>query len=155
MTIDPSSYRRYDRYAQAVSAIDAQGAARVYETLKPRVNEADRNFGGTGNFDAELERAIVELLKVPVVEGDVPLRKAGIGYAFADPRLEALSPPQKQLLRMGPRTCGRSRASCARLRLPLAFRTRGCRQLNKNAGRMSPAGVAWTGFLALGFELRS
>ncbi len=101
-TIDPSSYRRYDRYAQAVSAVDAQGAARVYETLKPRVNEADRNFGGTGNFDAELERAIVELLKVPVVEGDVALRQAGIGYAYADPRLEALSPPQKQLLRMGP-----------------------------------------------------
>ena len=102
ITIDPASYRRYDRYAQAVSALDAQGAARVYETLKPRVNEADRSFGGTGNFDAELERAIVELLKVPVVDGDVPLRMAGIGYAFADPRLEALSPPQKQLLRMGP-----------------------------------------------------
>ena len=74
MTIDPSSYRRYDRYAQAVAAIDAQGAARVYQTLKPRIDEADRNFGGSGNFDPELERAIVELLKVPVVEGDVALQ---------------------------------------------------------------------------------
>jgi hypothetical protein len=27
---------------------------------------------------------------------------SGIGYAYADPRLEGLSPPQKQLLRMGP-----------------------------------------------------
>ena len=101
-TIDPSSYRRYDRYAQAVAAIDAQGAARVYQTLKPRIDEADRNFGGSGNFDPELERAIVELLKVPVVEGDVALRTAGIGYAFADPKLEGLSRAQKQLLRMGP-----------------------------------------------------
>ncbi len=49
-----------------------------------------------------MERAIVELLKVPVVEGEVALRMSGIGYAFADPRLEGLSPPQKQLLRMGP-----------------------------------------------------
>ena len=102
VTIDPSSYRRYDRYAQAVAAIDAQGAARVYQTLKPRIDEADRNFGGSGNFDPELERAIVELLKVPVVEGDVALRTAGIGYAFADPKLEGLSRAQKQLLRMGP-----------------------------------------------------
>jgi hypothetical protein len=101
-TIDPASYRRYDRYAQAVGAIDASGAARVYQTLRPRIDEADRNFGGSGAFDAELERAIVELLKVPVVDGDVPLRSAGIGYAYAEPRLESLSPAQKQLLRMGP-----------------------------------------------------
>jgi hypothetical protein len=104
ITIDPSSYRRYDRYAQAVAAIDAKGAARVYQTLKPRVDEADRNFGGSGNFDPELERAIGELLKVPVVEGDVALQPSGtgIGYVFADARLEGLSQAQKQLFRMGP-----------------------------------------------------
>jgi hypothetical protein len=104
ITVDPASYRRYDRYAQAVAAIDAQGAARVYQTLKPRVDEADRNFGGTGNFDPELERAIGELLKVPVVEGDVALQPSstGIGYAYADASLEGLSRAQKQLLRMGP-----------------------------------------------------
>jgi hypothetical protein len=102
VTFDPASYKRYDRYAQAVGAIDASGAARVYRTLKPRIDEADRNFGGTGTFDAELERALVELLRVPVVSGDVALRPAGVGYAYADPRLESLSPAQKQLLRMGP-----------------------------------------------------
>ena len=102
LSVDPSSYHRYDRYAQAVSAIDAGGAARVYETLKPRINEAHRNFGGSGSFDAVVERAIVELLEVPVVDGAVALRPAGIGYAFADPDLEGLSPAQKQLLRMGP-----------------------------------------------------
>jgi Protein of unknown function (DUF3014) len=102
LSIDPSSYHRYDRYAQAVAALDAGGAARVYETLKPRVNEADRNFGGSGSFDAVLERAIVELLKVPVVDGEVRLEPTGIGYAFADPRLEGMSPAQKQLFRMGP-----------------------------------------------------
>ena len=104
VTMDPSSYRRYDRYAQAVAAIDATGAARVYQTLKPRVDEADRNFGGPGNLDPELERAIGELLKVPLVDGDIALKPSGtgIGYAFADERLEGLSGAQKQLLRMGP-----------------------------------------------------
>ena len=101
--LDPASYRRYDRYAQAVAALDARGTVRVYEMLKPRVMEAERNFGGSASFDAQLERAIVELLEVPVVEGEVALKSRGAtGYAFADPRLEELSPPQKQLLRMGP-----------------------------------------------------
>lgn len=101
--MDPASYRRYDRYAEAVAAIDARGAARLYETLKPRVIEAHRRFGTPeGEADRTLERAIVELLRVPVVEGDIALEPQGVGYAFADPRLEQLSPAQKQLLRMGP-----------------------------------------------------
>jgi hypothetical protein len=102
VAIDPASYHRYDRYAQAVAALDARGVARLYETIKPRINEADRNFGGAGAFDAVLERAIVQLLEVPVVDGDVALNASGLGYAFADPRLEGMSPPQKQLFRMGP-----------------------------------------------------
>ena len=100
--IDPASYHRYDRYAQAIAALDARGAARVYDALKPRINEADRNFGGSGAFDAVLERAIAELLEVPAVDGPVALKPAGIGWAFADPSLEGMSPAQKQLLRMGP-----------------------------------------------------
>jgi len=102
LSVDPASYHRYDRHAQAVSALDAGGAARVYETLKPRINEADRSLGGPGAFDAVLERAIVELLAVPAVDGEVALKPAGIGYAFVDPRLEGMSPAQKQLFRMGP-----------------------------------------------------
>jgi DUF3014 family protein len=102
LSIDPSSYHRYDGYAQAVSALDARGTVRLYETLKPRINEADKSFGGSGEFNGDLERAIVELLKVPIVEGPVALKMSGIVYAYADPRLEGLSPAQKQLLRMGP-----------------------------------------------------
>ena len=90
LSIDPSSYHRYDRYAQAVSALDARGTVRLYETLKPRINEADKSFGGSGEFNGELERAIVELLTVPIVEGPVALKMSGIVYAYADPRLEGL-----------------------------------------------------------------
>jgi hypothetical protein len=101
--VDPSSYRRYDRYADAVSALDPRGTARLYATLKPRVLDAYRRIGQpTGDFDPVLERAIVELLKVPVVQGDVELAPSGIVYGFVDPRLEGLSASQKQLLRMGP-----------------------------------------------------
>ena len=102
--IDPSSYRRYDRYAEAVSAIDSRGAVRLYTTLKPRILDAYRRLGEpAGEFDPVLERAIVELLKVPIVQGDIELAPSGIVYGYVDPKLEALSTPQKHLLRMGPR----------------------------------------------------
>lgn len=113
-SIDPSSYRRYDRHAAAVSSLDARGAARLYATLKPRIADAYRRLGSTGGeFDRVLERAIVELLRVPVIEGEIALVPHGTVYAFADPRLQALSAPQKQLLRMGPQNV---RAIQAKLR---------------------------------------
>jgi hypothetical protein len=103
--VDPSSYRRYDRYAAAVSALDARGVARLYETLKPRINDAYRRMGPpTGDFDPVLEQAIVQLLAVPIVDGDIELVPSGIVYAFLDPKLEELSPAQKHLLRMGPQS---------------------------------------------------
>jgi len=102
--IDPRSYQRYDTYADAVAGLDARGTARLYATLKPRITEASREVGSSnGDFDPVLERAIVELLRVPVVDGVVPLKPKIISYAFADPRLESLSAAQRQFLRMGPR----------------------------------------------------
>jgi hypothetical protein len=112
--IDPASYHRYDRYAEAVSALDARSTARLYATLKPRVSDAYRRLGGPDDrFDPVLEGALAELLKVPVVTDEIALEPKGIGYAFADPRLERLSAAQKQLLRMGPQNV---RAIQAKLR---------------------------------------
>lgn len=111
LLIDPSSYRRYDRFADAVSALDARGTARLYATLKPRVVEAYRRMGQpTGDFDPVLERAIVEMLEVPVVHGEVALAPKGIVYAFDDPKLEGLTSTQKHLLRMGPQNVGKIQA---------------------------------------------
>jgi len=102
--LDPRSYQRYDAAADAVGGLDARGTARLYATLKPRITEASRELGNpTGDFDPVLERAIAELLRVPVVEGAVRLTPKTISYAFADSRLEDLSAAQRQLLRMGPR----------------------------------------------------
>ena len=101
-TIDPRSYARYDAMADAVGAIDARGAARLYATLKPRIQEAYAELGEPGqNFDDVLERAIGELLRVPAVTDPIPLVPKPMSYAYADARLEALTPPQKHLLRMG------------------------------------------------------
>lgn len=103
LTIDERSYARYDSFADAVAAVDARGAARLYATLKPRITEAYRDLGEpAADFDDVLEKSIVELLRVPAVNDPVRITPKPMSYAYVDRRLEALSPAQKQLLRMGP-----------------------------------------------------
>ncbi len=122
--IDPRSYDRYNGVAGAAASIDPAGAANLYATLKPRIEEAYRDLGHPDTpFDAALERAIVALLSTPVPDGDVqvePLAK-GIGYRFADPDLEALSESQKLLLRMGPVNARAVQASLRRIALALGI----------------------------------
>jgi hypothetical protein len=100
---DPRSYDRYNGIADAVASVDAGGAAKLYATLKPRIEDAYRDLGTPGSFDQTLERAIVALLSTPPIDGSEPLKPKGIGYGYADERLESLTAAQKQLLRMGPR----------------------------------------------------
>jgi hypothetical protein len=102
--IDARSYRRYDGIADTVASLDADGLARAYATLRPRLQEAYEELGyPEGNIDVAVERAIVRLLETPAVDRDVDVRPAPVLYQFTDVRLERLAPAQKQLLRMGPR----------------------------------------------------
>ena len=102
--VDPRSYRRYDDYADAIGALDAEGTARLYATLKPRLADAYRELGyPDGNFDRAMEKAIRELLNTPVPDGDVALVARSVAWDYADPRLQSLTAAQRQLLRMGPR----------------------------------------------------
>jgi hypothetical protein len=100
---DPRSYQRYDDVAAAAASIDPDGAAQLYSTLKPRIEEAYRDLGFPDTpFDRTLERAIVLLLQVPASDEPVALASSGLVYAFSDPRVEGLTAAQKLLLRMGP-----------------------------------------------------
>jgi hypothetical protein len=102
--LDAAGYRRYDSIADGVESLDGRGVARFYATVKPRIAEAYRDLGGgDGDFDRTLERAIVQLLRTPVLDHDVQLRTGKMSYEFADPALEGLSKAQRQFLRMGPR----------------------------------------------------
>jgi hypothetical protein len=104
ITVDPRSYSRYDGIANAAAAIDAAGLARVYSTLKPRLVEAYKELGHPqGEIDVTVERAIAHLLQTPVVEEPLALRPRVLSFRYDRDDLEALSPAQKQLLRMGPR----------------------------------------------------
>jgi len=121
-TIDPRSYDRYAPIADAVASIDPMGASRLYGTLKPRIEEAYRELGPDRPFDRTLERAIVSLLQTPMVDGPIALEPKGIGYAYADERLETLSSAQRQLLRMGPRNVGIIERKLREIALALGLR---------------------------------
>lgn len=102
--MDTRNYARFDGHASAMDGLDPGGAARLYQKLEPRIDDAYREMAGPdADFDRTLQRAIVELLKTPVVEGDAALEPAKVGYAYRDATLESLSGAQRQLLRMGPR----------------------------------------------------
>lgn len=101
--IDPRSFERYGPIADALDSVDPQTAAQLCGTLKPRLVEAYGELGREGTFDAALERAIVALLRTPVVGPETRIVPKGASYTFEDEALEKLTPAQKQLARMGPR----------------------------------------------------
>jgi hypothetical protein len=111
--IDPRSYDRYNALADAAASIDPAGAAKVYATLKPRIEQAYRELGiEDRSFDRPLQQALVELLKTPIVDGPVQVEPQGASaYRFASSDLEALTAAQKQLLRTGPANTRKIQAS--------------------------------------------
>jgi hypothetical protein len=125
LVVDPESYRRYDPVVETFTALDTDGAARIYRRLLPLFQRAYRDLGyRDGSFDAEMARAVDELQAVPVTDGPVEVvPKGGTRYEFADRRLEGLDPVQKQLLRMGPGSVRRVQAKLGELAAALDLPT--------------------------------
>jgi hypothetical protein len=121
--VDPKSYDRYNGVADAVASVAPADAARLFATLKPRIEQAYMELGVGGSFDAVLERAIVQLLETPVLNDPprVEPLSEGIGYGFTDARLEELTAAQKQLLRTGPRNTRIIQASLRQTALSLGI----------------------------------
>jgi len=103
LIIDPVSYSRYDPVVDVFISLDSKGCVSLFRSLKPLFQEAYRELGYPGaDFEATLIRAILELLRTPVVENEIVVERSVINYVMVDPVLEELSEAQKHLLRMGP-----------------------------------------------------
>jgi hypothetical protein len=103
-TIDPASYRRFDGLAATVASIDASAAAKVYRTVRPRLDQA---YKGLGNPNRDVHNAVHNaidiMLDAPIVQPPVRVVTGkGASWVYADAELESLTPTQKQLVRMGP-----------------------------------------------------
>ena len=102
--IDPASYERYEDFVEVAVSFDAARAAEFYRLLSPLFQSAYEELGfGEQRFDDVMFRAIGRLLETPSLDFPVRLIQPVVMYEFEDPKLEAMSAAQKQLIRMGPK----------------------------------------------------
>lgn len=126
--IAPSSYARYDAFANVVSSLDEHRVAAAYRVLHPLLESAYHALGYPGRpFDAMATRALQRIVNAPVRD-EVAVKRVGSVWVFADEHLESLGPVEKQLLRMGPRNTRllqeEARAIAGALGLPLQAEVR-------------------------------
>jgi hypothetical protein len=101
--MDPKSCLRYNRIADIIASLDAEGSVKLYRQLRLPIRLAYRELGyPEEDFNETLKKAVLELLETPIVDHRIYLERAVITYTFADPELESLNPAQKNLIRMGP-----------------------------------------------------
>ncbi len=109
--VDPASFARYDGLAAAVASVDPARLAEAFTTIEPRLAEAYARQGHTGSVRDAVQRALAVVSATPDAPETMPLVKKVSGYGYANPDLEALSPAQKHLLRMGPANVAKVRAA--------------------------------------------
>lgn len=101
--IAAKSFQRYDQLVQTVQAIDAKSAVALYQKFRPLMLQVFAEFGYPPDISLEsiVKKAAGEILAAPAPDGQIALVRPSVHYKFADANLEALSPVQKQMLRMG------------------------------------------------------
>jgi len=120
--VDHEGYDRYNLVGDVFSSLDSEGWVKLYEQSTLLIQEAYKDLGyPEEDFDKTLTAAIVELLKAPVVEGDILLEAKVVSYTMADPELENLSEPQKHLMRMGPENVRKIQAKLREIGLALGI----------------------------------
>lgn len=120
LVISPANHARYTPLAQLVGALDANALAAAYQRHYPLLQEAFEELGYPGRqFHNRALEVIDHLLATPRVTGPIRLAQPHVLYTFADPALEALSPGQKALLRIGPDNASIIRAKLIELRAAL------------------------------------
>jgi hypothetical protein len=103
LTINPENYARYQPIIEVVKAVDIDKTVQLYYHFYPLFQSAFDDLGyQDAYFNDHLIALIDHLLQTPDVTGPVALTQPNVMYLYADPALEALSPGQKTLIRMGP-----------------------------------------------------
>jgi hypothetical protein len=120
----PESHARYDALAEVFTSVDPADGAEVYRRLLPLFREAYQELAlPEGEFEEVLTRAIRNLLDVNVPERPLELREAVGRYVYVEEGIEALTPAQKHMIRMGPENARqvqeKLRELAAQLELPL------------------------------------
>lgn len=100
--VDPVSYERYDAYVDILEQIEPEQVQRLITLFNPLFVEALQELDVDAPPDRLVDEAIRQVMAVPVPDQPVELVQPAVMFEYADPALEALTPLQKQILRMGP-----------------------------------------------------
>ena len=101
--LDPQGYERYDTVVSTLVELEPATIERGFHLVRPLY---ERTYGELGldpeEFDNALIRVLDQVIAAPVLDEPPRLLQDSVMYTYADPALEALTPLDKQLLRMGP-----------------------------------------------------
>ena len=100
--LDPHSYRRFDDFVSKVTATPPEDVAGLLNLIEPLLATALRELGMHTPPRKLLVDMMTQLDATPALTNEIELERKKVLFTFADPDLEALTPLQKQLLRMGP-----------------------------------------------------
>ncbi|MCK4835692.1 MAG: DUF3014 domain-containing protein [Candidatus Aminicenantes bacterium] len=125
ITLDPENYRRYDLLINIFVSLDTGALMVLYDKLRPLLEEAYKELGyPEKQFNDTLLQALRVVMDTPIIQSPVSLEKQVITYSFKDPRLEALTPAQKQIFRTGPENIRRIKKKCREISRELNFEKR-------------------------------
>lgn len=117
LIVDPESYRRYDLLTETVTSVSTEGTARLYRQMYPLFEEAYGELGiPDATFDDMLAQAVDNLIAADIPVGQLIVEPSRAVYAFTDAGLEARTPAEKHLIRMGPDNAGALQAKLRELR---------------------------------------
>ena len=104
VSADPLGFARYDSLSNWLRQIDVTAIFEALEWLMPLFREAWSFYGETPDaFDGAIINTLDSIIATPEVDlTEARLIRKEAVWVYEDPAIEALSPLQKQILRMGP-----------------------------------------------------
>lgn len=109
--IDAASYKRYTPYVDMLESFENDALISMFQQYRPQIQAKYAEIGDPDTpFQTVMINAIDKLLDTPEVPVPVEVYTDSVAYKFADPQLENLNEPQKQLLRTGPDNMRRIKA---------------------------------------------
>ena len=103
LIMDPSGYRRYDPYVEALVSLDRSRLKQLFHKYRSYLEQA---YATLGYQQEELDNAIIksldQIISAPNIKTAIAIERHEAVYRFMDEDLEALPEMHKQLLRMGP-----------------------------------------------------
>lgn len=120
LVIAEANHARYTPLVVAAEQISPTALVAVYRRYYPLFQQAYQELGyPDGYFNDRVVAVLDHLIAAEPVSGPIRLTRPNVLYRYADPALEARSPGEKALLRMGPDNAARVQAVLARWRAAL------------------------------------